>query len=135
MDLAQIIDYVRQNTLLNEKISELTAIQAGVKQSLKEGIALRGVENDRGHFVIEFDEDVNGVKSIMQQKKVSKTLDIATAEEILKDKGIHERCIEMVPVLNEDEIMAAYYEGIITEEDIDKMFPAKVVWALVMSKG
>jgi hypothetical protein len=31
--------------------------------------------------------------------------------------------------------MAAYYEGLVTEEDIDKMFPAKITWALVMSKS
>ena len=36
-------------------------------------------------------------------------------EIVLKEKGIHERCLTMVPVLNEDEIMAAYYENLITE--------------------
>jgi exoribonuclease R len=135
MDLPEIIDYVRQNTVLSERISELTAMQASIKKQLKEGIAYLGVENDRGHIVIEIDDEVSGVKSIMQQKKISKSLDIEVAEEILKDKGIHERCIQLVPVLNEDEIMAAYYEGIITEDDIDTMFPSKVVWALVTNKA
>jgi hypothetical protein len=135
MDLPEIIDYVRQNTVLSERISELTAMQASIKKQLKEGIANLGIENDRGHIVVEIDDEVSGVKSIMQQKKISKSLDIEVAEEILKDKGIHERCIQLVPVLNEDEIMAAYYEGLITEEDIDTMFPAKVVWALVTNKA
>jgi hypothetical protein len=135
MELPEIIDYVRQNVVLSERISELTAMQSELKKSLREGIALLGIENDKGHVVIDLDDEVSGVRSIMQQRKVSKNLDIEVAETILKAKGLHERCVEMLPVLNEDEIMKAYWEGDITEEDIDAMFPAKVTWALVTTKN
>jgi len=135
MELPEIIDYVRQNVVLSERISELTAMQSELKKSLREGIALLGIENDKGHVVIDLDDEVSGVRSIMQQRKVSKNLDIDVAETILKAKGLHERCVEMLPVLNEDEIMKAYWEGDITEEDIDAMFPAKVTWALVTTKN
>jgi hypothetical protein len=30
--------------------------------------------------------------------------------------------------------MAALYEGKLTEEEIDRMYPQKVVWALILNK-
>jgi hypothetical protein len=132
MNIHEIVDYVRQNVTLKERIDELTAIQSDVKKNLKQGIEELGEADDRGHIVVEFDEEVAGIRRVMQQRRVSKTLDINAAEKILKEKGIHDQCVTMVPVLNEDAIMAAYYEGAVTEEDIDTMFPAKVTWALVL---
>lgn len=136
MDMKELIEAVRENVILKDRIDSLTSLQNGVKTSIKSGIEALGEADDRGHVVVEIDdEDTSGIKKVMNQRRVSKTLDIEAAEEILKERGIHERCITMVPVLNEDEIMAAYYDGDITEEDIDKMFPSKVTWALVLSKS
>jgi hypothetical protein len=56
------------------------------------------------------------------------------AETILTSKGIKDRCIKLVPTINEDEIMAAYYEGLITEQEVDEMFPAKITYALLLKK-
>lgn len=135
MNLKDIKDFVRQNVTLKERLDELNALQTTVKKALKEGLQELGVETDRGHIVVEFDEAISGIKGIMHQRKVSKNLDIEVAEELLKEKGLHTRCIVQVPVLDEDEIMAAFYEGLITEEDIDKMFPSNVSYALIMMKG
>lgn len=132
MDKSELIDYVRQNSVLKERLDELTAIQSDVKKNLKQGIEELGEADDRGHIIVEIDDEVSGIARVMNQKRVSKTLDIEVAEKLLTERGIHDRCITMVPVLNEDEIMAAFYEGAISEEDIDTMFPAKVTWALVM---
>jgi acid stress-induced BolA-like protein IbaG/YrbA len=135
MELPEIIENVRQKVVLDERIKELTDIQNDIKKVIREGVAELGVENENGHIVVAINDEVSGVKNVMQQRKVSKSLDIEVAEDILKEKGIHEKCIKMIPVLDEDEIMSAYYEGTITEEDIDKMFPAKISWALVMPKA
>ena len=135
MDMQELVHHVRENVLLKERIDELTALQNDVKKQLKQAIEDLGEVDDRGHVVIEIEDDVTGIRKVMHQRRVSKNLDIELAEEVLKEKGIHERCLTMVPVLNEDEIMAAYYENLITEEDIDKMFPSKITWALVLSKS
>ena len=37
---------------------------------------------------------------------------------------------ELKRVVNEAALLAAHYEGKITEEELDEMFPVKVVWAL-----
>lgn len=135
MELAEIIENVRQKVVLDERIKELTDIQNDIKKIIREGVAELGVENENGHIVVPINDEVSGVKNVMQQRKVSKALDIEIAEEILKAKGVHEKCIKMVPVLDEAMIIEELYLGTITEEDIDNMFPAKISWALVMPKG
>ena len=132
MDKAELIDYVRQNAVLKDRLDELTTIQSDVKKNLKQGIEELGEADDRGHVVVEINDDISGVSRVMNQKRVSKTLDMDVAETILKERNLYERCVTMVPVLNEDEIMAAFYDGEITEEDIDTMFPPKITWALVI---
>ena len=132
MDIKELTEYVRQNAVLAERIAELTAIQSELKNNIREGVKELGVETDKGHIVVELNDEVSGVKNVMQQKKVSKNLDMDVAEELLKAKGLYTKCVELVPQLNEDEIMNAYWEELITEEDIDTMFPSKVVWALVV---
>lgn len=132
MDIKELTEYVRQNAVLNERIAELSAIQSELKNNIREGVKELGVESDKGHIVVELNDEVSGVRNAMQQKKVSKNLDMDVAEELLKSKGLYDKCIEMVPQLNEDEIMNAYWEEKLTEDDIDTMFPSKVVWALVV---
>ena len=135
MDMQELVHHVRENVLLKERIDELTILQNDVKKQLKQAIEELGETDDRGHVGVEIEDDVTGIRKVMHQRRVSKNLDIELAEIVLKEKGIHERCLTMVPVLNEDEIMAAYYENLITEADIDKMFPSKITWALVLSKS
>lgn len=135
MDIKEFLEQVRQSVMLKDKIDQLNSLQSEVRSTLKDGVKELGEEDSRGHIVVEVDDDTTGIRKVMQQRKVSKSLDIEVAENILKEKNIHERCVTMVPILNEDEIMAAFYEGLITEEDIDAMFPAKVSWALVMTKS
>ena len=135
MNIEDMLDLVRQNATLKDRIDSTVAIQNDVKEKLRNGLKELGKVDDRGHVVVEINDDVTGIKKVLNQRKVSKSLDMDIAENILKEKGLHERCVTMIPVLDEEAIMAAYYEGLVTEEDIDKMFPAKITWALVMSKS
>ena len=132
MDINEVKNLVRQHVVLKQKVDDLSTLQSTVKQSLTESLQELGVADDKGHLIIELGEDVEGIARIQRQRRVSKSLDIEVAEDLLKAKGLHEKCIKMIPVLDEDEIMSAFYDGLITEEDIDTMFPAKITWALVM---
>jgi hypothetical protein len=135
MNVEDMLDLVRQNATLKDRIDSTIAIQNDIKEKLRDGLKELGEVDDRGHVVVEINDDITGIKRVLNQRKVSKSLDMDIAEDILKEKGLHERCVTMIPVLDEEAIMAAYYEGLVTEEDIDKMFPAKITWALVMSKS
>jgi REP element-mobilizing transposase RayT len=132
MTIEELTEYVRQNAMLTERANELSVIQNEIKNNIREGIKEHGIENDRGHIVVELNDDVTGISNVMQQKKISKNLNMDIAEQLLTEKGLYDQCITMVPQLNEDEIMNAYWQEQLTEEDIDTMFPSKVVWALVI---
>lgn len=132
MEKQDIIELVRQHTSLKDRIDSSTSLHNEIKDKIREGIRILGEADDRGHIVVDIDDDLTGVKKVMQQRKVTKNLDMEVATDILKAKGLYDRCVVMIPALDEQEIMAAYYDGLITEEDIDTMFPAKVSWALVI---
>lgn len=135
MDKQELINNVRQNSVLKEEIDNLTKRQTEVKGRITEAVLSLGEEDDRGHIVVEIDDEVSGIAKVMRQKRVTKSLDTDCAERLLEAKGLKERCLQPIYVLNEEQIMAAYYEGLLTEEDIDTMFPAKITWALVMAKN
>jgi len=133
MELNELKDYVRQNVVLSNKIKELTKIQAEIKKTLIEEIKASGHTTDEGHVVIDFSDEVDGVNRITHQRRVSTPFDAEVAEELLTAKGLHNECLIMVPQLDEGKVLDAFQSGKLTEEDIDAMFPAKVVWAFVMS--
>lgn len=123
---------VRQYVALKDQANLIGDRQTEVKKRLTAVIEEIGSFDDRGHMVLEVDDDVSGVSAIVKQRKVSKNLDMQVAEDLLTKRGIKDACIEMVPTLNESAIMAAFYEGKLSEEDIDAMFPEKVTYAFTL---
>lgn len=133
MDAESIKKYARQYIVLKDELGVLTTRQNELKSRiLKE---LDQVEPDMGgHRLFTFTDEHLGDVRVIKQRRVSKTLDMDTAEEILTRKGIKDACIKMVPTLDEAAIMSAFYEGHLTEEDIDSMFPAKESYAFILNK-
>jgi hypothetical protein len=56
------------------------------------------------------------------------------ARKLVDNAGLHEQCYETVEVLNEDAVLSAHYDGLLSEEDIDAMFPKTVNYAFVPTK-
>jgi hypothetical protein len=135
MDTTQIQAYIRQYAGLRDQLKEAAERQSQIKALLEEEIDARGEVDGRGHITLEVAEPTVGIASISKQKRVTQSLDIDVAESLLKEKELYDSCITMVPQINEDAIMASYYEGKLTEEDIDKMFNKKVSYAFLLNKG
>jgi hypothetical protein len=130
MNQDAVVEDVKQFTALKDQITQLTERQTVIKKRLTETIEEFGAEDDKGHIVLKYNED----QQIMKQRRVSKNLDLAAAEIILNKKGIKDTCIKMIPTLDESAIMAAFYNGHLSEEDIDTMFPSKVSYAFIVGK-
>jgi len=135
MDINQVRELVRQAAALKEQTDLLTKRQSEIKARLTEVVDELGEVDGRGHITFEVDDSVSGIKSISKQRRVSQSIDMDVAESILAAKELTADCVKQVPVLDEDAIMAAYYQGKLTEEDIDKMFPKKVSYAFLMNRG
>jgi hypothetical protein len=131
MNLNDIKQNVRQYIRLKDEIGVLTTRQTELKKRLL--TSLDEVEpDDRGHRVLDLEDETIGDVRLTKQRRVSKTLDMSIAEDVLKKKKIYDQCIKMIPTLDEAAIMAAFYEGHLTEDDIDSMFPAKESFAFLV---
>jgi hypothetical protein len=131
MELDELKKNLRQYLSLKGEVDLLSKRQNELKKRLSD--SLDDVEaDDRGHRKFTVTDDIKGEVTLTKQKRVSKTLDMEVAEDILTKRGIKDNCIKMVPMLDESAIMSAFYEGYITEEDIDAMFPAKVSYAFLV---
>jgi len=131
MNLEELKKSARQFLALKSEMGMLADRQSELKSRMTQEIdALE--PDDKGHRIIQFEDANLGNIKVTKQRRVSKTLDMEVADKILTDKGIKNTCIKMVPTLDEAAIMAAFYEGYLTEEDIDTMFPAKETFAFIV---
>jgi len=125
---------VRQYVALKDQIDSLNKRKDDIKGRIFAVAENYGEPTDKGHIVFSINEETTGTKSIVKQRRASKVFNEETADTVLTTKSLKERCVKTVEVLDEDAIMAAYYEGLLTDSDIDSMFPEKVTWALILEK-
>jgi len=118
---------------LKKNIDDLTARQNVIKKELLSFVDANGLEDDKGHKWCDMPK-YGGFAGMQKQRRVSQTLDEAAAQELLREKGLSARCFQLKPVLDEEEVMSCLYEGLLTEEDIDTMFPKKVTSAFILTK-
>lgn len=116
---------------VKKTIKDLQGRQKTVTDRIKAFVQENGEVDDQGHVWFDFEDPVDGCVAVQMQRKVAKPLNEDKAEAILRAAGLYDRCIQMVPVLDQDEIMAAHYEGLLTEEQVDSMFPPQVSYALM----
>jgi hypothetical protein len=129
-----LIQKVRQFLSVKGRINDLSKEESTLKAELSALVDAEGEPDEKGNLWYPLPQEVNGVVSLQRQRKVSQRLDEEVAQKILQDKKLTERCYKMVPVLDESEVMACLYEELLTEEDIDAMFPKSVSYAFIPSK-
>ncbi len=123
----------RQAVMISRRESEL-------KRSLSELVERSGYIGDKRHLWFDLPEPVTAIDAkgepvkiarLKRERRVSRALDSERAEKILRDKGLWERCVRLVPVLDEEEIMRAHYADptSLTEQDIDEMHPTTIIYA------
>lgn len=120
---------------LKREIEALTKAQNEIKARLNDIVERYGDVDDKGHVWLNLEAPVDGYVAMQRQRRVSQKLDELAAERILTEAKLYDRCYIMQPVLQEDEVMACLYEGLISEDQIDEMFPKTITWAFVPSKG
>lgn len=107
----------------------------GFRSVLMEALDELGTEDENGHRYLHLTHEVGKWGAIQRQRRVSETTDMDKVNEILEQRGLTERCIEMVPQVNNDAVFACLYEGLLTEDEVYAMFPQKIQYALVAVKG
>lgn len=131
---AHISNEIQQYVSLKDESDNITARIATLKKRLTSYIEDLGSANEKGSIVLPVSDERTGVKALVKQRRVSKKFDENAASSILKEKGLEDTCLTTVTVLDQDAVMAAYYEGKLTDGDIETMFPESVSWALILEK-
>jgi hypothetical protein len=123
---SQIREYVKLKAS-EDMIKKRTA---EIRDVIFAQIEEEGYEDDKGNQQLDLEEAIDGVFRLEKQRRTKRILNEEAAEEILAELEIAEEVYEMKPVLNEDALMAAFYEGKITDEQLDSIYPLTVTWAL-----
>lgn len=123
---AQIREYIK----LAQTIDALEERKKELRTNLFELLDSEGEEDSKGNVFYYFDAPIDGVVRLEKQRRATRKLDETIAEEVIEQAGIADDVYKMVRVIDEDALMAQYYEGKVTEEQIDSMFPTTIVWAL-----
>ena len=123
---AQVREYMK----LKAAIDTMETRQKELRDKLLSALDTEGFEDNSGNLQIELPTAIEGIARIEKQRRVSRKLNEPKAEEILTQLGLYDDIFVMKPSLDEDALMAAFYEEKITEEELDEMFPANVTWAL-----
>ena len=121
--------------LQNRSIRERSEYHEGkIKGGLMDYLETTGEIIEGGHRVLELDEPLHHVTyksgkpkeqrvtGIKRQKRTSQTLDEDRTMVLLKELGLLDACTEIVVVLDEDAILAANYEGKISDEQLSSLY-------------
>jgi DNA mismatch repair ATPase MutS len=122
----QVREYVR----LKASIAAMEARSKEIHAKLMAELDQDGEEDDKGNIQLDLESEIEGVVRLEKQRRTKRTLDELKAEEIIAAAGIEDDVYETKRVINEDYLMAAFYNEKVTEEQLDEMFPVVVTWAL-----
>lgn len=88
----------------------------------------RGIVDDKGNAWIE----AEGLGRVKRERRVSNVFDVDAAMEYLTSHGgdLYDQCVEMVPVVNEDALLAAIYEETIPDDVASTWYTEKETFAL-----
>jgi len=121
---------VKEYLYVKKNIDQMETRSKELRDRLFSHLDEDGYEDDKGNFQLELTADIDGIVRLEKQRRVTRKLNEPKADEILSELGLKDDIFVLTPVLDEDKLMAAFYEGKITEEQLDDMYPSTVVWAL-----
>jgi len=122
----QVAEYIRLKASMKLMESRTKELNKLISQKIDE----QGYEDGDGNWLIDLENPIDGISRLEKMRKASRKLDEDVAESIISAAGIEEEVYEMVKTLSEEKLMAAYYDGKITEQQLDEMFPVAISWAL-----
>lgn len=123
---AQITEYIR----LVASIDHMDERRKELREKIFSYLEEEGFEDEKGNLQLPLANPIDGVLRLEKSGRRTRKLNEDKAEEIIESAGIADDVYKMVRVIDEDALMAAYYDGKITEEQIDEMFPTTITWAL-----
>lgn len=130
-----VLTTVREFSTIDQQEKALAKRKKELRDRLAALVELEGVPDEKGHLLFPLPVECGDILSLQMQRKVSRSLDGERAEEMLKGiptedgQTLWDRCVEYVAMLDEDKVMAAHYDGLLSEEQVDELYPESVSFA------
>lgn len=132
--LSDMHQKVQKFAQLKNFVEYITKQRDELKAELSEWVRTTGFVDDKGSRWVEFEHPIEGITALQWQRRVTPHLDEDTALQILARHGVEDQCFKTVRVLDETAVMGLVTEGVISDEEVEQMFPGKVTWAFVPVK-
>ena len=132
---AEFYETARTFLTYRRQRDEMTKLMDKEKPELMGTLEQFGDEDGKGHRAIPLDPPIHGIGRMVRQRKVSRSQDAAKAEAIARVAGIYDRLFKPVMALDEDAVMVALAEGLLTEAQVEEMFPQRITYALTPEKA
>jgi len=126
---------VREYAKLKASMNFMETRQKELRDLLFAKIEQEGYEDDKGNIILDLPQSIEGISALQKTARITPYLDDTVADRIIEEKGIGDDVYKMVRVIDEGALMSQLYEGKLTEDEIDEMFPKKTIWALTTKKG
>lgn len=133
-DETSLIARTKKYAFLKSQLDYLEKEQKALREELFEVLDGEGEVDDKGNVIIQLPQEVDGFNSIIKQRRVTRKVDELKAEEVITAHGLEDTLYKTIRIVDEDALMAALYEEVLTEAEVDEMYPPKIVWALVLKK-
>jgi hypothetical protein len=116
-----------QSKLIAKKLDE-------GKNALLKMIQRHGeTDPETGSLFLDLEEPVSDRKIVrLKAQRTVRTGLNPDAERILRQKGIWDDCVEMVPQVDEGKVHAAYYDRKLSDEDLQLLFPKTIFFSLIL---
>lgn len=123
---------VSEYLYLKKQIEDLGTRQKELRNELMEVVKTDGYEDADGHWWLDLENPIEGKVALKRERRTKQEVDEEAAQDLLTERGLWHTCTKQVRVLDEDAIMSALWNEDLTEEDIDTIYPKKVIWALTV---
>lgn len=130
---SSVVGKLLQFLVLKEEVATTTKRIDSLKKELTEHVKEHGETDDKGHrnFVLPAPVQ-HGEKTytgFQQQRRVAQAFDDQVAEKILKDKGLWDRAVVMIPEIDQNEVYVLNQEGLLSDAELDSMFAERETFA------
>lgn len=136
-DYEDFLRVAREMILVREQKTRIASRESELKGGLMDALETFGDPYGASgqHRTIEFPKPIRGIARFVRQAKVVNEVDETQAEAIARQRGIYDRLFKPVMTLDDSAVLVALREGLLTEEDVEVIFPKKTVYAFVAEKA
>jgi hypothetical protein len=109
--------------------------ESELKKMLSAIVETDGYTDDKGSEYVDFKEPIDGYAGMKRERRVRQEMNEDKALQVLAKKKLTNTCTRTITVVDEDAVQAAFYDGKLSQDDIDAMFVTRISYAFIPRKS